>query len=232
MPVRFSCPNCRKKLKVADGGLGKHARCARCGLRLLVPEQGEGSYPMALPAPQAAVGAAESHERAAPSDSGRSDLTPVFGLVGAALIVLVLALAIAGSRRQAPDMAQAGASAGDRSSGTILPSMRPPEPTTEPRASASTEPESRPDSVPAAPGAAEPSADVRPAAPPPDDGLFDRDNATPGLVPGSSHKTSTPASGDKSVHVKEYTRKDGTHVKAHDRAAPGQGSSRPRGGRR
>src|SRR5262249_28626637 len=84
-------------------------------------------YPMALPAPQAAVGAAESQEPVASSDSGRSHLTPVFGLVGAALILLVLALAIAGSRQQAPDMVQAGASASDRSSGTVLPSMRPPE---------------------------------------------------------------------------------------------------------
>jgi hypothetical protein len=82
MPVRFSCPNCRKKLKVADGGQGRHARCSRCGLRLLVPEQGGGSYPMALPVlpvPPAAAAAAESLETAAPSASGRSDLTPVFG---------------------------------------------------------------------------------------------------------------------------------------------------------
>jgi hypothetical protein len=35
---------------------------------------------------------------------------------------------------------------------------------------------------------------------------------------GSGH--STKSSGPKTVHVKEYTRKDGTKVKAHDRAAP------------
>jgi len=36
---------------------------------------------------------------------------------------------------------------------------------------------------------------------------------------GSGHTTKT-ASKPKTVHVKEYTRKDGTKVKAHDRAAP------------
>lgn len=34
--------------------------------------------------------------------------------------------------------------------------------------------------------------------------------------------------GDKSVHVDGYTRKDGTTVKSHDRAAPGQGGGRRR----
>jgi hypothetical protein len=36
---------------------------------------------------------------------------------------------------------------------------------------------------------------------------------------GSGHSTKS-SPGPKTVHVKEYTRKDGTKVKAHDRAAP------------
>src|SRR5262249_9640862 len=64
MPVRFSCPGCRKKLKVADGGRGKHARCSRCGLRLVVPDEVGGSYPMARPAPPAADRAGEPLEPA------------------------------------------------------------------------------------------------------------------------------------------------------------------------
>lgn len=32
--------------------------------------------------------------------------------------------------------------------------------------------------------------------------------------------------GDKPVHVREYTKKDGTHVQSHDRAAPGTGGGR------
>jgi hypothetical protein len=34
--------------------------------------------------------------------------------------------------------------------------------------------------------------------------------------------------GPKTVHVPDYTRKDGTHVRAHDRAAPGSGGGRRR----
>jgi hypothetical protein len=36
----------------------------------------------------------------------------------------------------------------------------------------------------------------------------------------------TSDGGDKSVHVRGYTRKDGTHVKSYDRAAPGHGRGR------
>src|SRR5258708_23834617 len=35
---------------------------------------------------------------------------------------------------------------------------------------------------------------------------------------------------DKTVHVKGYTRKDGTYVKPYDRRAPGSGSSRTKSG--
>jgi hypothetical protein len=41
---------------------------------------------------------------------------------------------------------------------------------------------------------------------------------------GGSHKSKDSDAGDKPVHVKEYTKKDGTVVSAHDRKAPDSGS--------
>jgi hypothetical protein len=35
-----------------------------------------------------------------------------------------------------------------------------------------------------------------------------------------------PGEGEKTVHVREYTRKDGTKVKAHDRRPPSTKGSR------
>jgi hypothetical protein len=45
-------------------------------------------------------------------------------------------------------------------------------------------------------------------------------------LPGGSKSTS---SAPKTVHVRQYTRKDGTVVSAHDRAAPGTATPRPLG---
>ena len=51
------------------------------------------------------------------------------------------------------------------------------------------------------------------------------------IEPVTSHvfNTTIAAAQKKTVHVKEYTRKDGTVVKAHDRAAPrSKGTSTPK----
>src|SRR2546430_440811 len=37
---------------------------------------------------------------------------------------------------------------------------------------------------------------------------------------GSSSKGGSKSGGEKTVHVREYTKKDGTHVRAHDRTPP------------
>ena len=44
---------------------------------------------------------------------------------------------------------------------------------------------------------------------------------------GSGRSTKSGASKAKPVHVKDYTRKDGTKVKAHDRAAPKAKAPKP-----
>lgn len=49
--------------------------------------------------------------------------------------------------------------------------------------------------------------------------------ASPALAKSSgSHKSS---GRPKTVHVKEHTKKDGTHVKAHDRAKPEKHAAEP-----
>jgi hypothetical protein len=37
MPIEFNCPGCQKKLRVADSGAGKQAKCPQCGAVASVP---------------------------------------------------------------------------------------------------------------------------------------------------------------------------------------------------
>jgi len=43
---------------------------------------------------------------------------------------------------------------------------------------------------------------------------------SPAAAPAVTPTGYVPAGGDKTVHVKGYTRKDGTHVQPHTRSAP------------
>jgi hypothetical protein len=77
---------------------------------------------------------------------------------------------------------------------------------------------------------AEPAVErVAPApAPIPDPTPAREPAAAPAPSGASPEPKTTPSSYDpeKTVHVREYTRKDGTKVKAHTRRPPGSGSSR------
>ncbi len=54
---------------------------------------------------------------------------------------------------------------------------------------------------------------------------FGQKGSRGGSSRSSSKSSSSKSSGSKTVHVKGYTRKDGTYVPPYDRSAPGSGSS-------
>ena len=75
MTLRFACPHCQKRLKVADEHAGRHVNCPRCGKSLVVPEPENTRTPPPLRPSEmlAASGPASRGERGALAELGADD---------------------------------------------------------------------------------------------------------------------------------------------------------------
>lgn len=75
MTLRFACPHCQKRLKVADEHAGRHVNCPRCGKSLVVPEPENTRTPPPLRPSEmlAAAGPPNRGESGALGDLGADD---------------------------------------------------------------------------------------------------------------------------------------------------------------
>jgi biopolymer transport protein ExbD len=114
MTLRFACPHCQKRLKVADEHAGRHVNCPRCGKSLVVPDHENTRTPPPLrpsemlaaagPASRGSGGAlgnlgADDDEappvtfRAAVATDEELDLTPMVDVTFQLLIFFMLTMA-------------------------------------------------------------------------------------------------------------------------------------------
>ncbi|MBX9791816.1 MAG: biopolymer transporter ExbD [Pirellulales bacterium] len=107
--LRFACPHCQKRLKVAEEHSGRRVNCPRCGKSLVVPDSERTRTPLPLrpsemlaaEGPAASPGGAPVDEDAAPAINFRAavstdedlDLTPMVDVTFQLLIFFMLTMA-------------------------------------------------------------------------------------------------------------------------------------------
>ncbi|MGD9645287.1 MAG: biopolymer transporter ExbD [Pirellulales bacterium] len=110
MTLRFACPHCQKRLKVAEQHAGRRVNCPRCGKRLVVPDAEPTRTPpplipsemLSTAGPSAPAERADHSEadvdpplnfRSAASTEEELDLTPMVDVTFQLLIFFMLTMA-------------------------------------------------------------------------------------------------------------------------------------------
>jgi hypothetical protein len=219
MSIRFPCSGCFHTMRAPDEAAGEHGRCPKCGLTMTIPDPATRAHRLTPADLAAASGTYASPARRAGA-GGTKRAVWWIPVIASVVVVIVVLVGIAGVQTGAtpnPDAhPQAPPSASTASDGSRFESS--PAVIPEPESPGPAAPAPREDPQPAlAPGKEdkpELAADEKQQTSPMQDGG------------GPGTRSSPDTGGNKPVPVKGYFRSNGTYVPGHNRAAPGNGTSR------